>query len=545
MPSSSRTTQFELWHEIVSKCHQGPGNKLVDQHLDFIRKRFDELDSEGFIWSKESILAIFLQLPLSESPYNAYSSVSRLSGSRVCQGIEKSLDKVKQVIQDEELQDEFRPTGLMDLPIEVFDKILEQLDWIASLKAEETWGKKNLGKVIIKGPGHRKPYTTYLHRNSPILNDLQTFSLTSREIYKLCEPWMWRRLYFPTSLPAPMDLWTDDILLRRGSHVRSLSINLSDNCTKSPGEFVYDPFYDNLIPESRIHSEYISPKNVRNLIHRCPNLSMLEFRYHVEEQDEDKGGTEAFFVDLLPLLSTLKKLQHLALESQTTRMRELPSKVVANLPLLESLMLRVASPEAQHKTGDSSIGFNLSKHKHLSRLEIWYNKDIDESWCLYDWSRTIRHLEIHNCRDLLPSSALRIIQHISPYLTNLKLCYFCEPDGTWGLDPSWNLHTFISLPFLSHLELCSGNPNLLVSFQDCRSLCCLDWTYWTSEHCRSLYRILTEASWPHLKKMDVRGCPDPRFYPRDPELVEDQLLSLQKYCQEVDIEATIWRSYDS
>lgn len=265
----------------------------MNQHLDFIRKCFDELDSEGFIWSKQSILGIFLQLGLSESPIDSFVSVSQIPESHVHATGKTPFDGVEEDIGDKGLRN--KSVGLMDLPIEVFNNILEALDCLAEYEESQITSKKRSGQVIISDYlGDREPYTTYLHRNSPILNTFQTFSLTSREIYRRCEPWLWQKLELPSSLPAPIDLWTEDILLKRGSHVRSLALELSDNCKKPPGKFSYDPFYDNLLLEDEHVPQPISPQNVRDLIIRCPNISTLDLRVEYDEDDEDMGRTNAF-----------------------------------------------------------------------------------------------------------------------------------------------------------------------------------------------------------------------------------------------------------
>lgn len=56
------------------------------------------------------------------------------------------------MIQSEELRHTARPLGLMDLPAEVFDKILETLDCIARLEAPEIRNEKSKGMVTITGP---------------------------------------------------------------------------------------------------------------------------------------------------------------------------------------------------------------------------------------------------------------------------------------------------------------------------------------------------------------------------------------------------------
>lgn len=511
----------------------------MDQHSDFIQKRFDDLDSQGFIWSKQSILDIFLQLGLSDSRRDSFSSGKYLSESRVCQETGISFDGVKEVLREVELQHNSRPVGLVDLPIEVFQKILEQLDCIATLERVKTYRKKHLAKVLITGPGDRKPYTTYLHRNLPVLNSIQNFSLTSREIYTRCEPWLWKGLSFPTDLPAPIDLWTKDILLKRGSHVRSLKLCLSENCSKPPGDSVYDPFYDNLIINSDLGCKWISPNNAKDLIHLCPNLSHLRFYYCQEEKDEEKDETEGFLLDLIPLLSNLK-LRHLAIESSTAIFTELRSKVVDSLPLLESLTVRrYSSSGTQEIIGDASFGYNLSKLEYLSRLNIGFNEDINEKWCLYDWPGTLTDLTLVNHGDLLPSSAIKIIQHISPYLTKLTLSF-----GDMGeIDPGWSPQSCLSLPSLTYLDLCSGNAHLLASFQKCKSLCYLEWTYWTLEFCSSLNSLLFEGNWPHLKKLRLRGCPGPDLDDHHEE-VEEQLLLLEDHCEQGNINVIIHRYYD-
>ncbi|EGF98106.1 uncharacterized protein MELLADRAFT_113853 [Melampsora larici-populina 98AG31] len=507
MPTSSRSAQLGLWREIVWRRHVEA--QPVNRHLEFIQQRFDELDSEGFVWSKESILGIFLQLGLPDSPHAPFSRVNMILESRVLPGIELSSEEVTDAIQIEEWRHKSRPLSLVDLPIELFDKILEKLDCIARLEAKEVYEKKKEHIVAITGPGERTPYLTYLHRNSPILNSIQTLSLTSREIYQRCQPWLWRKLQFPTSLPAPIELWTEDILIRQGPHTRSLSLGLSENCSRPPGEFVYhDSSYDNVIPglhhDNRVAC--ISPKNVRDLIDQCPNISTLVMDYEYFEQSED-AGTEAFLLDLIPLLSSLKYLRHFKVgeRDNETTMIEFPSRLVANLPLLESLTCEgFTSPRDQRKSGDDSFGFNLSKLKFLSRLHLLGFDDIDEEWCLYDWPRTITDLAIGECGNLSPSSAHRIIHHIAPFLHKLELT-FAHQRGTHPqeLDPTWNPQTSFSLPLLTDLELFTWNTKLLDSFQDCISISCFKWTYITPEHCRSLNRIICEAAWPQVRTLTL------------------------------------------
>lgn len=258
MPSSDLTAQLGLWREIVASLHENSDPGI--HHLDFIRKCFNELDLEGFIWSKESIFSIFTQLGLSKISHERFSPVNDPQGHEI------SSVKVKDIIQSEKLEHKSRPVGLADLPIEVFYKILEQLDCIAIDEVWKIYKEKFDRRVMISGPAHGN-YMTYLHRNSPIFNSIQSFSLTSRQIYSLCRPWLWRKLEFPTSLPAPIDLWTEDILVRQGAHVQTLQVMLSKNCSSRPGEFAKEhPFYDNLSPDcARDEVECISPDNLREV----------------------------------------------------------------------------------------------------------------------------------------------------------------------------------------------------------------------------------------------------------------------------------------
>lgn len=548
MASSSRSAQLGFWRQIVSKRHDE--TRPVNHHLEFIQKRFDELDSEGFSWSKESILGVFLQLGLSDSPHGPFSSVNKVLESRGPPGIELSSDAIKDVIQSEESRHTSRPLCLVDLPIEVFDKILEKLDCIARFEAKEIYNKKEEKIVRITGLGNRKPYLTYLHRNTPILNSLQTFSLTSRTIYERCQPWLWRKLQFPTSLPAPIELWTEDILFRQGSYVRSLSLALSKNCSQPPGEsFHHDSLYDNLIPGIHLDHriECISPKNVKDLINRCHNISTLVMEYEYYEHFEDVGGTEAFLLNLIPMLSNLKHLRHFTLgESYNeTIMNDFPSKLVASLPLLESLTCKgLAASGDRRKDGDGSFGFNLSNLRFLSRLHLLGFDDIDEDWCLYNWPTTITDLAICECGNLSPSSAHRIIHHIAPYLNKLELG-FAHQHGRdpRELDPSWNPQSRFSLPHLTELELFTWNPNLLESFRDCHSIICLKWTYMSLGHCRLLNTILREMCWPQVRTLTLIPHLYLRRSTRDlqSQEIEDQLNSLEKHCEQANMKVTIRR----
>lgn len=194
MQSSSRTAQLGLWREIVSKRHEE--TQPVNRHLEFIRERFEDLETQGFIWSKESILGIFLQFGLPQSTYGTFSSVNKTLESRARQGFEISSNEVEEVIQNEALKDKSRPLGLLDLPIDIFHIILEKLDYMAKLEARSIQSRKQRRRVKVSPPGDDGPYFTYLNHRSPILNSIQSFSLTSREIYQLCRPWLWRVSYF-------------------------------------------------------------------------------------------------------------------------------------------------------------------------------------------------------------------------------------------------------------------------------------------------------------------------------------------------------------
>ncbi|EGG00794.1 uncharacterized protein MELLADRAFT_111497 [Melampsora larici-populina 98AG31] len=535
MSSSSLTSYLALWREII--CKPPEGTHPVNQHLDFIRNRFNELEAKGFIWSKESILDIFLQLaqPKSLHEPGPFSSIDTVDKSRC------SSDEIEEVLQSEEILHNAHPLGLMDIPIEIFGKILETLDCIAKLEAKELTEKKKKRKVVITGPGDREPYYRYLYQDPPILNSIQSFSLTSREIYKRCQLLLWRKLQFPTSLPAPIDQWTKDILFKQGQHVRYLSIGLSENCSVPPDEFVeIDPFYDNLTPykDKYHHVAWISQKNAKALINGCPNVSEVDIEYEYLAKPENVGGTEIFLLELVPILSNLKQLRHLKLKDgyQKTIMNEFPSKIIGSLPLLESLTMGgLTAPGNQRTTGENSFGSNLSKLRYLSKLELWRIEDIDEDWCLYNWPKTITTLDLHECGDLSLSSAYKIIHHIAPYLTVLRLGFAYERGGEIKeIDSRWDPQTRFSLPNLTDLELCTGDANLLDSFEECNTLNSLHWCYMTSEHCRALSRTLFKATWPQLKKLDVA----PWMFLNGSDLgtqsqeLEDQFLALEKYCKE-------------
>ncbi|KAH9812080.1 hypothetical protein DFH28DRAFT_1084593 [Melampsora americana] len=550
MTSSNRMAQLVLWREIVSKGDER--TKPVDQHLDFIRKRFEELESQGFIWSKESILDIFLQLALPESSHGPFSATDQILDSRVHKKIKISSDQVEELDQSKELHQRPLSVGLMDLPIEVFKMIIEQLDCMAELETEEIVEQKLKGQVVISCVINEKPlaYCTYLHRNSPVLNSIQTFSLASRQIYQLCRPWLWQKLQFPTSLPAPIDLWTEDLLLKHGSYVHSLSLILSENCSRplnSVTEYDYDPFYDNLIPVSgnEYRAKRISPKNVTDLIERCPNLSTLNMQFDYVEPDEDEDGEvgmAAFVMSLAPLIISLKQLRHLTLADNCTMtiMNDLPSKLISNLPLLESFTCNGIDTSGDHQQlGVESFGFNLSKLKYLSRLDFSLSEDIDESW-------TITDIRIHNCWRILPSSAHQIIQHIAPGLKKLDLCFSHQRRGDVGeLDPAWNPQRRFSLPFLTDLKLSVWYANFLDSFQDCTSMNDLEWIYRSLEHCQSLNENLLKASWPQLKTLVVEPYGLHALLPSDlddqREELNEEIVLLQKYCDQFNVESLIYR----
>lgn len=548
MASSSKKAHLLLWRGIVSECHEGI--KPVTEHLSFLQKRFEELDSEGFIWSKESIFDIFVRLGLSGSPHDSSPPVHTALKSRVPQGYETSSIESGDVT--------WRPLGLMDLPIEVFEMILETLDAIAKLEAEPIFEQRAKGMVVISGPGDRKPYKTYLHRNSPILNSIQNFALTSREVYQRCQPRLWRRLMFPTRLPAPIDLWTNDILRQQGTHVQCLQVSLSKNCREPQGEFAeHDPFYDNLSPDLAddeaedledavdvVDVKELSPDNVRDLIYCCPNLSVVDIHSGHDAENQDSSDLSAFLSGLGPLLSNLKRLRHVTLSGSYGMKvaNQFAQNVVANLPLLESLALNGFASNIGRAIGDGSLGYNISKLKYLSQLRLLGIDEIDENWCLYNWPRTITYLSIFYCKNSFPSSALRIIQHIAPYITKLSLSFpYQQHNDSGERDSCWNPQYRLSLPFLTDLNLSVHNAHLIASFQDCESLVYLEWTYRTSNHCRNFNKMLLQATWPRLNKLTVHVHWLTMMRAVDPQVQEinDQLVILEQHCRQSNLNATI------
>ncbi|EGG01487.1 uncharacterized protein MELLADRAFT_67049 [Melampsora larici-populina 98AG31] len=372
MVSSRRSAQLGLWREIVSKRHEE--TQPVNRHLDFIRRRFKELELQGFTWSRDSILGVFLQLGLPERNHGSFSSVNSILKSRHPFAPVFSSNEVIKAIQTEELRHKSRPRGLMDLPIEVFEKILETLDYTAKLEAEGIYDQKvhvaNRRVMICRG--HREPYITYLNHHSPVLNSIQSFSLTCREFYKLCQPWLWRvshlqinsllkacflittiphlhfqKLQFPTSLPAPIDLWTKDILLRQGSHVQSISLILSPSYSETPYA-VINTFSESLsVDLEYLHSsKSISPENVKDLINCCPNLSALKIVFPLNQFFEAKDTTVAFISEISPVFSSLKALRDLTFEDRNENLvtNEFPSQLISCLPLLESLTWHGLTP---------------------------------------------------------------------------------------------------------------------------------------------------------------------------------------------------------
>lgn len=292
--------------------------------------------------------------------------------------------------------------------------------------------------------------------------------------------------------------------------------------------------------------ERVSPKNATDLITRCPNLSELDISYEVFGELEDAVVVSAFLSDLVPLIISLKHLRQFSLTTYLGKgpIVIFPSKLLLGLPLLESLScIGIVLSSDQGNLGDGSFGLILSKLQHLSTLELIDVVGIDEQWCLYNWPKIITLLTIHSCGDLSPSLACRIIHHIAPCLQDLRLG-FEQGDGSWEIDPSWNLGHRFSFPSLTYLKLCTRNPHLLDSFQDCKSLTLLGWKYITLEQCRILSGIVFRPAWPQLKKLvltrgdDVdKTTPDPR----NRAIIEDELVSLEHHCKQANIIPIIHR----
>lgn len=443
-------------------------------------------------------------------------------------------------------------TNAKDLICRLPDEILLYI--IGLLIDEPNKYLPNRRKKIFQGSlltsGKQSKLWIYEHNpESPIMTDLQAFSVVNSKIHAICKPFIWKSISFPTVMSGPMSYWDNELLLKYGIYVQVLDVLLRSQWIqlperpdpkakkqaipkkKSPRSSLrsYDPKAIKFIKENkdywkvhRVHTDNLavfngrlppntpirtvfglSPENLIKVISHCQNLSSLHLscaNWGLQEPEEtaDLSG------NLSILFTDLKHLQHLKLRSHEDSPIFTTSFVnpLSSLTLLESLELMhttVADWEDEY-----DLLKCLSKFEHLKKL-VLRQVHINYAYrCCGQGPPQLVDLTIRTCDNISISNAPLFISSWAPHLTHLEIELDGTPDRypedhTSGSDPK--LDHFV-LPDLTHLTVWfSRQMESLKDFLTCKNLSHLTLHKIPEDHLVDLADLIISNIFPKLKSI--------------------------------------------
>lgn len=411
--------------------------------------------------------------------------------------------------------------GRADFPEEILDIIAEMVyydsfyEWFYILNQKV----QRIKDGQLTGPAHG----LYLDQpGPPILNSIQNLAVVNRKFHRICLPYMWQKIKFPSAIPAPVSLWTEDLLLRHGHLVKLFEFELKDDCLIgtgfSPSEPKRNPRDNTVRVRSTESLDWIEKikygfssrgiglVNVQDIIKACPFLETVSLDLACISPDE--GWASRVALALQRPLTSIPQLQCLKLGDR--RMEGLPGEFVIdlldNLPSLVSLTLRHFN--FSHKESiEESLGWNLGKHKTLRKLHLDRVTCDDGTWTLNSWPRRFETLEFDYTRGMSPHVLQRLLNGSAPLLTSLKLSL-----GDLSDEP--RVDFCFDLPALKCLHLQHyGTNHLLPSFEKCKSIeVILYYLNMGPDEWDTVMHHLSRYTWPKLSILEVSNSIDPKKF---------------------------------
>ncbi|EGG00983.1 uncharacterized protein MELLADRAFT_79115 [Melampsora larici-populina 98AG31] len=399
------------------------------------------------------------------------------------------------------------PLTRADFPEEILDNIVN-LVYQASSEENDCIEKRRLERMI-QAPATGSAYVAYLdHCGPPILNTFQNLAVVNRRFHRLCLPKLWEKIQFPSALPAPISLWTEDILLRHGHLVRSLEFRLEDDrLVRDMHQFESErSLCDNtgVVPNPQGFMGYrekygIGLGNVGELFKSCPSLASVSvtvpsFAYHHAD------WIAHITMGLKGPFRLIPQLQHLKLKyySEDGISSEFVFDLLRQLPSLVSLEL-CGFKFRQKPTIEKSLGWNLGQHQKLRKVRFDNVTCEDGTWTLNSWPQRFENITVVFCSGLSPRVLHGLLSGSAPSLTELHIMLGHFPD-----EPHVNVQ--FDIPALKELSIIhSGNFDLLLRFENCKNIeafyysCPIDDDEWNS-----MKRYLSKYTWPKLSLLDFR-----------------------------------------
>lgn len=171
--------QLAAWKAILDPRRDAIGQPSERPAL--VRRCFEDLDASGFTWTRDAIEDAILRIETSRSiPDNGDADK-----------VGKKCDPVT-LYACEPIKDPCtRSAGLLDLPIEVLDKIVKLARGLASSERHALDARKEARFVEIRKSAQSGSHDVCLHGQEPILNTFQALASVNRSLHNFCIPSLW------------------------------------------------------------------------------------------------------------------------------------------------------------------------------------------------------------------------------------------------------------------------------------------------------------------------------------------------------------------
>lgn len=359
---------------------------------------------------------------------------------------------------------------------------------------------------------------------------------------------------FPTLTPVEMTLYTDIILPRQGSFLRSMKITVSKGAhkppdkpaTTGPGNILYlSPYFARPTFGAEERPSDLSLKTMADVLKHCPNLRELILNYPGVPADHSEAKClPSFKRQLISIMASVPKLEKFELECFGTRSVDVDCmvQVLKQLPLLESFACFIIG-QGNAKNGRGKLLECLAGLPHLN--DIYLNEvrdDLSGRWDPSYICPKAKSLGIIRCQG---SSLLDMPKNISvftPNLTKLQIDFNLapipneDPTSESAYQPDRNREQVFCLP---HLELLALRYDccydFIRSFEDCKNLRHLEFAGPRLNQLDSFSALVRTPTWPKLKylKYDNRGGDDTH---KNAKRAADLL---KQYCNRNDVELII------
>ncbi|KAG0145735.1 hypothetical protein CROQUDRAFT_45349 [Cronartium quercuum f. sp. fusiforme G11] len=415
---------------------------------------------------------------------------------------------------------------LSNLPSEILDRIIYYVQGFSIHEFHRIFHRKRAHIKIEEGEDYTEEpifYGTYIRNHAPILNSLQNLAVANKRIYDLCRPRLWKKLIFPTSLPAFIYKWTlsSGLLFKHGDLVQSVSITLSSEWLSNDPAEVDKPFpYDNLSIYPAMDSQSweaapqgLSLKSTTKIFVMCPNIRSL--RVNIPSPGERYGQRDMNRLQgrLKKLVSRLSNLKHLTLIHYGARpiTDKFVVELLDNLPLLESFDCPAISRSGPGQL-TKPLDWHLAQLQHLSSLKLNSCDCVDETWWLQSWPTNLTKLELNQCSNLPLIDAHRFVSHFSSQLTHLELDFpiiwlddnIITPPIEHGIGPRWAAKNRFNLPLLTSLSIINPTKyGLLTTFQDCKNLRQLEYQSIPVSEWSIAQQLFCSSTWPQIKSFSL------------------------------------------